>query len=156
MIALNIIGVFASIGGLVLSFWVLHVAQGARRAAVEARNVARRKNLIEELEGSHRRIQQVGDLIQAREWIAVRIMATEILGSCRAMLTRWPDGLSEPRRNDLLNASRVVHSIADKVGGAAEVDPDAHQLLSRAQLKAMGLINDALGEAHRKEERTNN
>jgi hypothetical protein len=62
--------------------------------------------------------------------------------------------LSEQRRDDVLNASRLVNSIADMAG-----DPDVNDFksaklrrLSSIQLQAAGLLSDALGEARNRAE----
>lgn len=81
--------------------------------------------------------------------MAVRIRAQEIMTSCREGLTRWPDGLSEERRNDVLTVTSIVHSIADEAAApdANNFKPSKLKLLSKAQLEAAGLLSGALGEA---------
>ena len=151
----TVIGTIASVGGCGLGIWVLIVAKGARRAARDARAWARKKSLSEELQQAQQNIQQVGDFLHKKEWMAVRIRAQEIMASCRESLTRWPDGLSDARRDDVLSASRLVHSIADKAASPiANVFKQSElQRLSATQLEAAELISSALGEARNREEK---
>jgi len=150
----TIVGSLASLDGFGLGLYVLHVAKDARRAAREARVLARKRNLAEELEQARKNIELVGDYLNKKEWLAVRIRAQEIMTSCRESLTRWPDGLSEIRKNDVLSASSLVHSIADE---AAAPDVSEFKLaklkrLSNTQLQAAELLSGALGEARNRVE----
>src|SRR4029077_11184510 len=107
----TVIGTLAGVAGLAVGVWTLVVARGAREAAQAARKLARQRNLVEELEGASQKIQQVGNFIQQEEWAAVRIRTEEIQAACKLSLTRWPDQLSEERRNELLTAAKLMHSI---------------------------------------------
>jgi hypothetical protein len=151
----TVAGTVASAAGVALGLYVLHVAKGARSAAEDARVLAGKRNLAEELEQASQYIQQVGDYLQKREWTAVRIRAQEIMTGCRQSLTRWPDGLSEARRDDVLSVSSLVHSIADEAGSPDVNDFKAVKLkrLSSTQLQAAALLSNALGEARDRAER---
>lgn len=151
----TIVGTVASVLGLGIGIWVLIVAKGAKDAADAARAWARKRTLAEELNQAKQHIEQVGDFLSKQEWMAVRIRSQEVMTLCRESLTRWPDGLSAPSRDDILSASRLVHSIADKAAS-----PDANlfrpadlKRLSTTQLRAAEFISGALGEARRREER---
>ena len=87
--------------------------------------------------------------------MAVRIRAQEIMNSCRESLARWPDGLSEHRKNDVLSASSLVHSIADEAAAPDVNDFKAAKLrrLSNTQLQVAELLSAALGEARNRVER---
>jgi hypothetical protein len=151
----TIVGTLASLVGLVVGLYVLSVAKDARSAALGAQELASKRNLAEELEQAKRNIEQIGDFLNKREWMAVRIRAQEIMTSCREGLTRWPEGLSEERRNDVLTVSSLVQSIAEQAA-ASDVDdfkPTKLKLLSKAQLQAAGLLSDALGEARKRVDR---
>lgn len=152
----TVAGTLASFVGVAVGLYVLCVAKGAKKAALDASADARKRSLAEELGDASRKVQQVGDFLQAQEWLAVRIRADEILASCKATLTRWPDGLTTPRRDDLLTASTLVHSIAEKAAtsGIQGLTPADRKRLAAAQLTVTGLINAALGEARKKEERS--
>ena len=151
----TIVGTLASLTGLGVGLYVLRVAKGARGAARDARVLARKRNLAEELEQARKNIEQVGDYLNKREWMAVRIRAQEIMTSCRESLTRWPDGLSEDRKNDVLNASSLVHSIADEAAApdVSDFGPAKLKRLSSTQLRAAELLSGALGEARNRAER---
>jgi hypothetical protein len=64
MLSWTVIGTLASVIGLGLGVYVIIVARGAREAAQAARVVARRRNLVEELESASQKVQQVGNFIQ--------------------------------------------------------------------------------------------
>jgi hypothetical protein len=151
----TVTGTIASFLGLGLGIRVLYVATDARRAAREARSWARKKSLTEELQQAQQNIEQVGDFLHKQEWMAVRIRAQEIMTTCQECLTRWPDGLSEARRDDVLNAITLVRSIAQKAAssGADDLKPADLKRISGTQLNAAALISGALGEARNREER---
>lgn len=148
-------GAIATFIGLGTTIYVAIVARGAREAAQAARALARRRNLVEELESASQKIQQVGQLIQHEEWIAVRMRTDELIGACRIVLTRWPDQLSEERRNEMMTASRLLSSIALVVSDPQDGELSVRQKrkINDAHLTATGHISSALGEARRDEER---
>jgi len=158
----DVIGVLASVVGLGLTLYLLSVAKGARQAAEQAREAAlssaRRRSLSEELENVRRMVQQVGNLLQQEEWLAVQMRTEEILGTCRAAMARWGDGLSVATRDDVLRAANLVKSIAQKSSeyGDRDLTPAEKNKLTSTHLTASGLIHVALGEAHRQEERDDN
>src|SRR5579859_6999190 len=98
---LAIIGTVASVAGLGISIYLIFVTQAARDAARDARSLARKLNLVEELESASQKIQQVGSFIQQDQWVAVRLRSEEILSACQITLSRWPDHLTETRRNEI-------------------------------------------------------
>lgn len=151
----TVIGTVASVVGLAISIWVLVVAKDARDAAKAARSFARKRNLVEELEGASQKIQQVGNFIQQEEWAAVRLRTEEIQASCKLTLTRWPDQLSEDRRNEILSAGKLMHSITmaahNPVNG--RITAQQKRAINDAHMRASGHISSALGEARREEER---
>ena len=77
--AVDLIGVVASVAGFLLSLYVLKVAKGARRAAEEARALARKRDLVEELGDASQKLQQVGNFLQRGEWLGVQIRTAEVL-----------------------------------------------------------------------------
>jgi hypothetical protein len=151
----TIVGTLASVLGLGVGLYVLSVAKDARSAARDARVLARKRNMAEELEQSRKYIEEVGQYLNKREWEAVRIRAQEIMTSCRESLTRWPDGLSEDRKNDVLSVSSLVRSIANEAASpeVADFKPPKLRRLSNTQLKAAELLSSVLGEARNRLER---
>lgn len=150
------IGTIASLGGLCISIWLIFITQDARDAAREARALARKRNLVEELESALQMIQQVGNFVQQEQWFAVRLRADEISSTCRIALTRWPDHLSVENKDNVVSAIGLVGSIAK---AASEHNNDNGITLSRkrkindAHVRASDHISSALGEARRSEER---
>ncbi len=151
----GLIGVAVSIAGLIVSLWVLSVAKDARRAAEEARALARKRNLVEDLDDALQKLQQVGNFLQQRQWVGVQIRTAEVLVICREAMARWSDHLSKKRLSGVLTAMTHVQTIATQLAeiGQRELTPQEKKNLAESHLKAAGHISDALGEARRSEER---
>jgi len=79
----------------------------------------------------------------------------EILASCKVALGRWPDHLSESRKNEIISAASLMQSITLAVGGCndSEMSGQQKKKIRDAHIRASGHISSALGEAQRKEER---
>ena len=154
----TIVGTIASIAGFGLSWYVLVVAQDARTAAREARVLAAKRTLAEELDQAKKYTEEVGTFLQNRQWTAVRIRAQEVMTSCRQTLTRWPHSLSEQRRDDVLTASTLIRSIAELAADPTTNNFSNAKLrqMSTTQLEAAGLITNALGEARNHVEQDGN
>ncbi len=148
-------GGLASVIGLIITARVYFVAKDAKQAAQEALVLARSRNLVEELDDASQKLQQIGIFLHQQEWFGTQLRIDEIAAICRSALTRWPDHLSEMRRNDVLSAVQLVRSIASL---SAELQgrqptPAESRRLKTTHSKASELINDALGEARKAEER---
>jgi hypothetical protein len=150
------VGTTASVVGLALSGYVIHVTRGAREAAraaeVAAQKSVRKRSLVEELEGVNHKADQLGALLHHEQWFAVQMRIQEISTICSQILSRWPDGLSEEKRGDILKAAELARSIATRIVSAADIG--SREKLVTVQLKLSGHISGALGEARKKEERT--
>jgi hypothetical protein len=153
--AIDIVGGAASVIGLAFTVRVLFVARGARRAAEDARSLARKKNLVEELDEASQKLQQVGIFLQQRQWFGIQLRIDEVAAICRSAMTRWPDHLTERRKNDVLTAVKLMRSIAALSAALSKAGPSAEETkdLLKTHSRASELINDALGEAHKGEER---
>ena len=151
----TVIGTLASVIGLGIGAYVIVVARGAREAAQAANALGRKRNLAEELESASQKIQQVGNFIQQGQWVPVRMRTEEILASCKVALSRWPDHLSESRKNEILSAASLMQSITLAVGSCTESEMTGPQKkkIRDAHIRASGHISSALGEARREEER---
>ena len=72
----DIVGAAASVIGLGLTIYLLRIARDVKSAVERAREDAlsttRKRSLVEDLEDVRRMVQQVGNLIQQEEWLAVR------------------------------------------------------------------------------------
>jgi hypothetical protein len=150
----TVTGTLASVAGVLMGIYVIHVTRDAREAAQAARTLAQKRGLIEELEDALQRIQQVGNLLHQEEWVAVRMRTEEVLGACKTTLTRWPEHLSEERKNEVLKASALLRSIIVTTAGVdGQVTQQQKEKLADAHIRASGHISSALGEARREEER---
>jgi hypothetical protein len=155
MLTLTLVGTVASIVGVMVGFWTLVTAMGAREAAEKTREIARNRNLIEELESAERKIHEIGAFLISDQWPFIQLRAMELASSCRIVVTRWPDGLSEEKKNNLLEAQQIAVSIASEASGARIRPPNmgGRKRLSDTQVSASGLISGALAEARANEER---
>ncbi len=146
MLWLTIVGTVSGVAGLGVSIYLIFVTRDARDAARGARALARTRNLVEELEGASQKIQQVGTFIQQDEWMAVRLRSEEILAACQITLTRWPDHLSEERRNEVISASALMRSIAKTAANfdSEEIATPQKKRISDAQVRASSHISSDL------------
>ena len=131
------------------------MAVGAKRAAEEARELARQRNLIEELESASKVIQEIGIFLMTDQWGVVHIKAMELQSSCKTAAVRWPDEMSIERRDDMLTAGLLVASIAKEASYSA-ISPltrGKRNLISDAHLRANDLISGALADARKQQER---
>ncbi len=151
------VGTVAGVTGLGVSIYLIFVTRGARKAAQEAKatvqTATRKRSLIEELESVNNKADQLGALLQHEQWFAVQMRIQEILTICSQVLSRWPDGLSEEKRDDLLTAADLARSISTRVS-AKEFDGSERGKLVSVQLRLSTRISSALGEARKREERT--
>ncbi len=160
--AIDIAGAAASVIGLGFTIYVLCVAKGAKRAAEGARvaalSMVRKRSLVEDLEDVRRMVQQIGDLIQQEEWMAVRMRTEEIIGTCKSAMARWGDALGAETKDGVGTAATVLQTIAARSSefGGRELTAAEKKKLITTHLNASGLIHTALGEARRLEERTGN
>ena len=152
---LDIVGGAASVIGLAFTVRVLFVARDARKAAEEARSLARRRNLVEELDDASHKLQQIGIFLHQQEWFGIQLRIDEVAALCRSAMTRWPDHLPEERKNDVLTAVQLLRSIAGLTAALVGREPTQteNRKLTTTHSRASELINDALGEAYKGEER---
>lgn len=151
------VGTLASVIGVALSIYVVRVTRGARRAARAAERAVqvstRKRGLVEELENVHHKADQLGALLQHAQWFAVQMRIQEISATCSQILSRWPDGLSEEKRENLTMAAGLARSIGTRIS-ASEFDASECGKLVGVQLRLSDHISGALGEARKMEERT--
>jgi len=154
MFWLDLIGTLASVAGLIVSLYVLSVAIDVKEAVEEARVVARRRSLAEELDDVASKLLRLGTLIQHQEWLGVQMGIEEIVAICKMATMRWPDHLPE-NMEGVRTATTLLQSIATQSAELAghELTPPQKKKLIGVHLRASGLVNSARGEARRDEER---
>jgi hypothetical protein len=150
----TVVGTIAAVLGTTLGVYVLWVTWGARKAARAAQSSARKRSLIEELEGASQKSNQLGDLLHHQQWFAVQMRIQEISSACIQILSRWPDGLSEEKRDDLVTAAQLARSIAARVSATGFDGLSERARLVGVQLRLSDRISSALGEARKTDERT--
>jgi hypothetical protein len=150
----TVVGTVAAVAGTILGVYVLWVTWGARKAARAAQASARKRSLVEELESANQKSNQLGDLLHHQQWFAVHMRIQEIQSVCTQILNRWPDGLSEKRRDDLVTAAQLARSIAARVSATGFDGISERAKLVGVQLRLSDRISSALGEARKTDERT--
>lgn len=154
------VGTIASAVGLGISVWLIFITKGARKAAEDAEETVqtytRKRDLVQELEAVNHRADQLGALLHHEQWFAAQMRIQEIQSSCSEILSRWPDGLPEEKRGDLLRAAELSRSIARRLPSDTQTRPTEAERgrLVDVQLKVNRHISSALGEARKTEERT--
>ncbi|MFY9910975.1 MAG: hypothetical protein WCF22_15800 [Candidatus Sulfotelmatobacter sp.] len=155
----DIVGAAASVIGLGLTIYLLRIARDVKSAVERAREDAlsttRKRSLVEDLEDVRRMVQQVGNLIQQEEWLAVHMRTEEIVGTCKAAMARWGDGLPNRAKDGVGTAGSLLQSVAARSSeyGGRDLTPAEKNKLISIHLRASGLVYAALGEARRAEER---
>ena len=149
-------GSLVSVLGLALTVWTLAVARGARKAAEDARSVARGRNLVETLEEANSKIKQVGIFLRQRKWEVTQLRVEEVLGSCNAALARWDDPSFATAKNNLRTICTQLRSLAALSSNWSATPPteEEHKRALRVQLRSSELISGVLGQARRTEERS--
>jgi len=152
----TIVGTVASVCGLIVAFFTLWVATGAKEAAEKAKEAARGRQLVEELEMGERRIHEIGIFLSLDQWVLIHFRASELVSICGVVVARWPDALSEEKKNDLLKAQSLVFSIGSTSAMAKLKYPARASIkaMTATQLRASQLISSALAEARSKQERS--
>lgn len=147
-------GSIASVWGLVLGFYVIVVATGARRAAEDARLRSRRQSPTEELEEARNKIQQIGHFLAAGNVDVVRIRAEEVLACCQSVLGRWEsDPAWKKSKNKLLSATEIIRTIAQQAATAGPLDANEKTRTALAQLEASELLSAVLAGSRSLQER---
>jgi hypothetical protein len=104
-------GSLASVVRVALTVWTLLSARGAKKAAEEASELARKRSLVEDLEEAAGKMQHVGGWVRDRKWEIVQLRSQEVLAICKAVLSRWSDHLGESG-NNVRTACTQLSSIA--------------------------------------------
>lgn len=155
--AWTVVGTIAGVAGFGISVALIFITSRAKDAAERAERTvqafSRKRDLVEELEAVSHKADQLGALIQHEQWFAVQMRIQEIHATCIEARNRWPDGLTEEKRGDLLAAAELARSISDRVS-AKDFDGAERSRLARTQLKLSGRIVSALAEARMTQERT--
>ena len=148
-------GNLAGVWGLLLGFYLLLVATGARRAAEDARTMSRRQSLIEEMKEAENKAQQMGHFLASGNLEVVRIRAEEVLASCQSVLGRWgTEPEWEKSKNKLLSATAVIRTIAQKVATATgPLSAKDRTRVVLAQVQASEILSAVLAESRGLQER---
>ena len=149
-------GNIASVWGLGVSIYVLFFAKGAKRAAEEARQEGRRRNLAEDLQGAQTKAQEVGQFIRDEEWHAVFLRCQEIASVFSLVLNRWSAELTKDSKTSITRARSQADSIASVAMSADRVKLTERQIVtaSASQRRLHELLSEELGESLRVIERS--
>ena len=108
-------GNIASVWGLGVTFYVLFVAKGARRAAEDARSAEKLRTALAGLEDAANKCTQVGQFARDQKWDLVELRAQEVMACCRTTLAAWGDNpaLTESRKK-LNEVATLMRSIIEE------------------------------------------
>ena len=138
-------GNIASVWGLLVSFYVLFVAKGARTAA----QTERLRTALQNLEAAAEKCNQLGQFARAQKWELVQWRAREVEACCRATVARW-DGdetLKNPR-NKVLQVAALMSSIVEETDKA---NVNRNTILD-AQRNSEGKLNTVVGTLQREQD----
>lgn len=107
------------------------------------------------MEEASGKMQNVGLWVRDQKWELVQFRAQEVLGNCKAILSRWADFLVGDSKNNLRTVCTLLASIAEQaqVSSSRVLAEEERRQVFTAQLRAGELINSTLGHARRVEER---
>jgi uncharacterized membrane protein YcjF (UPF0283 family) len=138
----------ASVWGLVVGFYVLVVARGARRAARETRDREILRSLLDSLEEANSNIRELGLFARESKWDIVYIKSVDALTHCQAAISNWDDDpASRKMKNKLNTAATITRSIANITVNLTVRPLDEHQRdqVLRAQLDVGELLGAVMG-----------
>ncbi len=142
-------GNIASAWGLVVSFYVLFVAKGARKAAEEARSAERLRTALEELEDAAKKCTELGQFTRDQKWDLVHLRAQEVMASCRSTVARWgEDPALKDSRNKVLQVATFMRSIVEETNKGTI----SQKTVSDAQLNSDEKLTAVVGKIHREQE----
>jgi hypothetical protein len=136
-------GNIASVWGLVVSFYLLFVATGARRAAQQAVSAERRRTALAGLKDAAAKCAEVGQFAVVDEWAVVSLRAQEVMTCCRTTLAGWGEveALTESR-NNLNQIATFMESIIEETRNP---NPNRKAILA-AQLKSVVKLSVVVGK----------
>lgn len=139
-------GDIAAIWGLIVSIYVLFIAEGARAAAREARL----RTALEDLEDAAEKCAQVRLFARQENWSLANLRASEVATLCRSTITRWEkDDALEDSRNELLTVTTQMHTILEETDKPV---PDKTTIL-RAQRSSDDKLAAVVGRMQGEESR---
>ena len=142
-------GSIASVWGLGVSFYVLFVAKGARKAAEDARSAERVRTALEELEDAREKCTQLGQFARIGKWDLVHLRAQEVMATCRATVARWgEDQALKDSRNKVLQVATLMRSIVEETHN----DDVNRKAILEAQLNSDEKLSAVVGRIHKEQE----
>jgi hypothetical protein len=136
----------ASILGLVTSLVAFWQAKRAATAAAEARDAIGIRTLVDEIESTCVRLEQLLDFLRHNRLPESALRVTELAGALSEIPSRRAGFLDESQINDVLTTREQLSSIADvihKNSHGALVDPERGRVLrtaGRALMSMRGLL----------------
>jgi len=121
-------GNLASVFGFAISIATLWVAQKAEEAARGARDAARQRTLVEELQEAMAKAEQVGVFLSLARWEIVWLRAQEIVSASSTVRSRWEDRLSEGSQANLLVVRQLSQTMAVAALEAMTASPSPLQI----------------------------
>lgn len=144
-------GDWASVAGLVFSILAFVFSKRASKAAKEARDMALRRSLSQDLSSADRLAREIVTFAMIERSDMARIRTVELMNDTSYLVTRWKNHLSEQSRANLQIARERLQSIQTVLskGSPQELTRDQESRVLRLSQEASRILSEELGAAIR-------
>jgi hypothetical protein len=144
-------GDWASVAGLVFSILAFVFSKRASKAAKEARDLALKRSLSQDLSAADRVAREIVTFMLIERSDMARIRTVELINDTSYLVTRWRNHLSEQSRVNLQIARERLQSIQAVLSksGPQELTPDRKSRVLKLSQEASQILSEELGAAIR-------
>jgi hypothetical protein len=144
-------GDWASVAGLVFSILAFIFSKRASKAAKEARDLALKRSLSQDLSAADRVAREIVTFMLIERSDMARIRTVELMNDTSYLVTRWRNHLSEQSRVNLQIARERLQSIQAVLSksGPQELTPDRKSRVLKLSQEASQILSEELGAAIR-------
>ena len=144
-------GDWASVAGLVFSILAFVFSKRASKAAKEARDLALKRSLSQDLSAADRVAREIVTFMLIERSDMARIRTVELINDTSYLVTRWRNHLSEQSRVNLQIAREPLQSIQAVLSksGPQELTPDRKSRVLKLSQEASQILSEELGAAIR-------
>lgn len=144
-------GDWASVAGLVFSILAFVFSKRASKAAKEARDIALKRSLSQDLSAADRVAREIVAFMLIERSDMARIRTVELINDTSYLVTRWRNHLSEQSRVNLQIARERLQSIQAVLSksGPQELTPDRKSRVLKLSQEASQILSEEFGAAIR-------
>jgi hypothetical protein len=144
-------GDWASVAGLVFSILAFVFSKRASKAAKEARDIALKRSLSQDLSAADRVAREIVTFMLIERSDMARIRTVELINDTSYLVTRWRNHLSEQSRVNLQIARERLQSIQAVLSksGPQELTPDRKSRVLKLSQEASQILSEEFGAAIR-------